>query len=150
MNQEEHVIATGSADGSGVIWIIGDRGRSGQGTICETEMAEDMGTCSVECLEFGHGVSDKKLFMGYRSDQTNKPGWITAFDVNTAQAIYEITDMRGSVGSLEVSHSGKYILSGNDGTESGDQMLHLNDAGTGKSILMAQTGHLDVNCVCFR
>lgn len=76
MNQEEHVIATGSADGSGVIWIIGDRGRSGQGTVCETEMAEDMGTCSVECLEFGHGVSNKKLFMGYRSDQTNKPGWV--------------------------------------------------------------------------
>ncbi|KAI8342537.1 WD40-repeat-containing domain protein [Chlamydoabsidia padenii] len=149
MEQEEHVIATGSADGSGVIWIIGDRGRSGKGTICETEMVDDMDNCSVECLEFGHGASDKKLFMGYRTNLPDQYGWITAFDVESANPIYNIKDIRGSVGCLAISHSGKYILSGNDGAESGDQMLHLNDVMTGKSILLAKTGHLDVNCVCF-
>ncbi|ORZ23145.1 WD40-repeat-containing domain protein [Absidia repens] len=146
---DENIIATGSADGSGVIWKITKGGKNGQGEVCATEMVDDLDHCSVECLEFGHGASDQKLFMGYRTEISDNLGWITAFDARTADPLYNIRDMRGSVGCMAISQSGKHILSGNDSVDGGDQMLHVNDVITGKSILKARTGHLDVNCVAF-
>ncbi|KAI8081728.1 WD40-repeat-containing domain protein [Halteromyces radiatus] len=147
--EEEHVIATSSSDGLGVIWKINKKGRDGQGAICETTAISDVEHCSAECVEFGNGPSSQMLFFGYKSELHQQPGWITAFDCTKATPIWDAQDIRGSVGCLAVSHIGNSIVSANYGATSGDQLMHLHDAKTGKSILKAFTGHLDVNSVCF-
>ncbi|CAO3615428.1 unnamed protein product [Cunninghamella echinulata] len=146
---EKNILATASADGYGAIWKIDDKGQEGTGTECETEMI-DTQDCSAECVDFGRGPSKDLVFFGYRGTKEEKKlGWIDAFNIEDGRSLFHIDNMKGAVGCLSISHSGKYILSGNDGRVTGDQMMHLHEAQTGQLILSAKTGHLDVNTVLF-
>ncbi|KAI8071291.1 WD40-repeat-containing domain protein [Gongronella butleri] len=150
----ERVFATCSDDGLGSVWQIGENGAKGQGVVCESSHPK-AGLGIAECVEFGRESSAFELYTGYRSKQ-HGPGWIQITDVVSGLPIFVINDIGGACGCLAVSHSGKFILSGNDdcgnpysSRPSGDQMMHLHDAKTGSSVLRAKTGHLDVNCVTF-
>ncbi|ORX42925.1 WD40 repeat-like protein [Hesseltinella vesiculosa] len=148
------LIATCSDDGLAAIWQINRDGLGGRGLTCESLHPGTLSS-SADCISFGNGPSSYSLFAGYRASSTSN-GWIQMFDVKTGFANYIIDDIGGSIGCLAISHSGKFILSGNDNSESdngrprtGDQLLHMHDTRNGQSVLRARTGHVDVNCVTF-
>lgn len=66
-DKTEHILASGSADGTAVIWRLKAGGNVGSGTVCDMSAkmpAESKDRVSIDTLAFGTGPSAGKLFTG--------------------------------------------------------------------------------------
>ncbi|KAF7728459.1 hypothetical protein EC973_006012 [Apophysomyces ossiformis] len=148
-----HILASCSGDGTAVVWKLSPSGNGGSGNLCELEDKD--GKCyknvSFECGQFGHGLSENRLFVGIsNADDHEQVGLIQAFDIETAMPVQQFTSMKGAVSDVVVSSSGRLLVSGNHSpleTGTGDKLLHINDTRQTSSVIMARTGHSDVNVV---
>lgn len=68
-------MATCSNDGTATIWSVGRNGKTGSGSICglEDDFYSDP---RVDCISFGHDVSEKYLFMGINNKDIEHPGYV--------------------------------------------------------------------------
>lgn len=72
----ENVLATCSNDGTATVWSIGRNGKTGSGVICALD-EESYKDAHVDCIEFGHHMTDNLLFLGVNNKDDNHPGCVS-------------------------------------------------------------------------
>ncbi|KAI8143892.1 WD40-repeat-containing domain protein [Fennellomyces sp. T-0311] len=145
----EYILASGSGDGTAVIWSLNGSGNVGAGLVCTVDKKLTRNP-SVDTLVFGRGPSKGILYTGITSGLQSPLGFIQGFDVETGEHRCFYKSMNGAVCDIDVSESGQYIISGNHSPFdefNGDGFVHLNDTRTTTSVIKARTGHTDVNLV---
>ncbi|OBZ87355.1 Rik1-associated factor 1 [Choanephora cucurbitarum] len=145
----QNVLATCSNDGTATVWTIGLNGKTGSGVICEldTDFYSDP---HIDCIEFGQQASDSLLFLGINNKDIDHPGYVEAYDTATGAPRVRFDSMMGSVSTLAISKSGRFIVSGNYNrfdNMSGDGFIHLHDIRKSNTVSKFYSGHPDVNVV---
>ncbi|KAI8386815.1 WD40-repeat-containing domain protein [Blakeslea trispora] len=146
---DQNVLATCSNDGTATVWTIGLNGKTGSGVICEldTDFYSDP---HIDCIEFGQQASDSLLFLGINNKDIDHPGYVEAYDTATGAPRVRFDSMMGSVSTLAISRSGRFVASGNYNrfdNMSGDGFIHLHDIRESSTVKKFYSGHPDVNVV---
>ncbi|KAI9270734.1 WD40-repeat-containing domain protein [Phascolomyces articulosus] len=145
----DYILASGSADGTAVIWKLNGSGKIGDGIVCtpDSKLTKDP---SIDTLVFGRGPSKGILYTGVSSGLASPMGFIQGYDIQKGKTKIYYKNMNGAVCDIDVSKTGRYIISGNHSPfdeYEGDGYVHINDTRTPESIIKARTGHPDVNLV---
>ncbi|KAI9243711.1 WD40-repeat-containing domain protein [Helicostylum pulchrum] len=147
-SKSDNILASCSNDGSATVWSIGINGKTGSGVICELDPVFFVDP-EVDCIEFGRNITEDKLFLGVNNKDFSHPGYIEVYDTSSGIPCNRFNSMKGSVSSMAVSSSGKFVISGNYNrydNMSGDGFIHLQDV-LSKEVTKYYTGHNDVNIV---
>lgn len=130
-DRSEHVLASGSADGTAVIWRLKSGGNVGSGTVCDMAAKmpmESKDRVSIDTLAFGLGPSAGKLFTGVVTGLTGAEepaGFVRSFggcslsckltlclqvqvyDASNGKGVMRLTSMTAAVCDIDVSSTGK-------------------------------------------
>ncbi|CDH52410.1 hypothetical protein RO3G_08709 [Lichtheimia corymbifera JMRC:FSU:9682] len=155
-DKTEHILASGSADGTAVIWRLKAGGNVGSGTVCDMSAkmpAESKDRVSIDTLAFGTGPSAGKLFTGVvtgLAGADDPAGFVQVYDASNGKGVLRLTSMTAAVCDIDVSSTGKFIASANYGSidgQMGDGYIHIHDIRAPQVAILAKTGHTDVNVV---